>query len=202
MIIKRVKNILLKPQTEWDVIAREPTTVKGIYLRYIVPLAAIPVIATIISMSFVDAPLPFLGQTMPLQLIIIPVIYIVALIGVYVISLIISALASAFSGVKDNIQALKVAAYAMTPIWVLGVLNIFPAISGLTFLGSLYGIYLLYLGLPKLMKSPKDKAIGYVVAVYLLSMIVISFMLVVGVIIGILITGILARGIYDFNIPF
>jgi hypothetical protein len=44
-----------------------------------------------------------------------------------------------------------------------------PALGALTFilllLAALYGIYLLWLGLPVLLKSPQDKAIAYTSAV-------------------------------------
>ena len=47
-IVARVKAILTTPKTEWPVIATEPETVKGLYLNYIVILAAIPPLAGIL----------------------------------------------------------------------------------------------------------------------------------------------------------
>jgi uncharacterized membrane protein HdeD (DUF308 family) len=41
---------------------------------------------------------------------------------------------------------------------VFGVLQIFPPLGMIAALASLYGFYLLYVGLPKLMKAPKEKA--------------------------------------------
>ena len=86
------------------------------------------------------------------------------LIGVYVLSLIIDALAPTFGGQKDRMQALKVAAYSGTAAWVAGIFLIFPPVMLLAVLG-LYSFYLLYLGLPRLMKTPQDKATGYTAAV-------------------------------------
>ena len=49
----RVKRILTDPQSEWPVIAAEPTTTEKLYSSYIVPLAAIPAIAGFIGTSII-----------------------------------------------------------------------------------------------------------------------------------------------------
>jgi Yip1 domain len=91
---------------------------------------------------------------------------VLTLIVVYVLALIIDALAPTFSGTKSQIQALKVAAYSYTAAWLAGI---FALVPGLRFLGilGLYSLYLLYTGLPVLMKSPAEKALGYTVVVIL-----------------------------------
>jgi len=88
-----------------------------------------------------------------------------AIIGVFVLSLIINMLAPNFGGQKDNTLALKVAVYSYTPAWVAAAFNILPFLGILAILGGLYGLYLLYLGLPRLMKCPEDKATGYTVVI-------------------------------------
>jgi hypothetical protein len=82
-----------------------------------------------------------------------------------VLSLVINALAPTFGGEKNSIQALKVAVYSYTPAWIAGVLQIVPPLGILAIFGALYGLYLLYLALPQLMRSPQDKAIPYTVVV-------------------------------------
>jgi hypothetical protein len=90
--------------------------------------------------------------------------YVLTLIGVYVLALIIDGLAPSFDGTKNQIQALKVAAYSATAGWLAGVFALIPGLRILGILG-LYSLYLLYLGLPVLMKAPKEKALGYTVVV-------------------------------------
>lgn len=68
-----------------------------------------------------------------------------------------------------------------------GVLYIFPPLSILVFIVSLYGIYLFYLGLPLLMETPKEKALGYVIVVIVVT-------IVVFVIIGIIISAFFMPG--------
>jgi hypothetical protein len=85
-------------------------------------------------------------------------------VGVYALSLIIDYLAPTFGGTKSPIQALKVATYSSTAAWVSGIFAIMPGLRMLSLLG-LYSIYLLYLGLPVLMKATKDRAVAYTVLV-------------------------------------
>ena len=69
-------------------------------------------------------------------------------VGIFVLSLIINALAPTFGAQKNSAQAMKVAVYAYTPGWLAGVFNIIPLLGILGIIAGLYGIYLLYLGLP------------------------------------------------------
>jgi len=175
-LIQRAKNIVLTPKSEWEVIAPEVTSTGELYKSYIVPLAAIGPISSFIGLSIVGVSLPFMGSyRVPFLsgLSMSVVSYVLGLVGIYVIALIINALAPTFGGEKNQEQALKVAAYAGTPAWIAGVLHILPALSVLVLLAGLYSLYVLYLGLPVLMKAPKEKAVGYTVVV-MISAIVLS----------------------------
>jgi len=107
--------------------------------------------------------------------------YLLAFVMVYVVGLIIDALAPTFNGQKNQPNALKLAVYSMTPAWLAGIFSLVPGLRTLGILG-LYGLYLLWVGLPLLMKAPEEKSIGYAAAVVLCA-IVISIL--IGVIVGI-----------------
>jgi Yip1-like protein len=107
------------------------------------------------------------------------VTYVMALAGVYVLGLIIDALAPTFSGTKNNMQAFKVAAYSITPSWLVGIFNLLPGLAFLQIFG-LYSLYLLYLGLPVLMKSPGDKTLAYTVVAIIAAMVIFVIIAAVG----------------------
>ncbi|MGO4701806.1 Yip1 family protein [Dyella sp. 2RAB6] len=163
-IMARARAILTTPKTEWPVIAAEPATVQGLYTNYILIVAALPAIAGFIKNSLIG--ISMLGVTwrapfgsglagMVLQ-------YLLSLVLVYVMSLIVNALAPTFGGQKDPVQALKTVAYAWTASWVAGVAVILPWIGWLIAVaGGIYSIYLLYLGLSATMRSPTEKTPGY-----------------------------------------
>jgi hypothetical protein len=183
-LAERVKRILLNPKEEWAVIDAESATVSGLYTGYIIPLAAIGPIAQAIGYSVFGVSVPFSGTTfrtpVGTALTGAVVTFALTLAGVYVLALVIDALAPSFNGTRNQIQALKVAAYSSTASWLAGIFALLPGLRVLGILG-LYSLYLLYLGLPVLMKSPPEKALGYTVVV-IVAAIVLFFL--VGLVAG------------------
>jgi hypothetical protein len=160
----RVVNILTKPAQEWPVIASEPKDVAGLFRNYIAILAAIPAICGWIGMSVVGVTLPLLGQfrtPMVAGLANAVVAYVLGLVCVYLAALVIAKLAPTFQSESDVPQALKLVAYSMTPGWLAGVLSLVPALGVIGILAMLYGLYLMYLGIGPLMKTPPEKRIPY-----------------------------------------
>jgi hypothetical protein len=180
-IIDRVKNICLTPGTEWTVIEGEATSAQNLLIGYAAPLAAIGAVAGFIGGSIIGRTVPFVGTFRTglfIGLVGAVFSFVMALVGVVILALIINALAPTFSARQDSGQAFKVAVYSFTPAWVAGVLHLLPLMGILVLCASLYGIYLMYLALPRLMKCPQDKAVGYT-AVVVICAIVLS--VVIGV---------------------
>lgn len=178
----RVKRIITDPKAEWPVIEREATTVEKLYREYIALLAAIPVLATMIGSVVFGTTVPFLGtfRTPIVEALVTAIItYVLALVGVYIAAFIVDKLAPTFDSKPDQIQALKLVAYAYTPAWVAGALNIIPMLGVLAALiGGLYSIYVFYLGVPVMMKTPEAKVIPYMI-VSAIVIIVVSFVLMI-----------------------
>ncbi len=191
MDVGRIKGILLNPKAEWPVIAGERSSVAELYLGYIVILAAIGPIASIIGMSIVGMSLPIVGSyRLPITTAISSalVTYVLTLVGVYLLALIIDALAPTFGGEKNIHQALKVATYSSIPGWLVGIFLIIPALGALGILG-LYGLYLLFLGLPLLMKSPQEKSMGYTLTVIVAALVIFA------------VIGMVSRGFITYPAP-
>ncbi len=170
-LLERVKNILLAPKTQWPVIEAEPTTPAQLYTGYVMPLAAFAAAISLIHMSIIGISLPFSAAIRMLftsGVTTAVLTFGLGLVGPFLVALIINGLASYFGGTHDQRQALKVAAYAFTPAWLATVFSLLPMMSTLLQLAAgIYGIYLLALGLPVLMKSPHDRASGYTATVVL-----------------------------------
>lgn len=175
-LVTRVQNILLRPAAEWDVIAAEPASVGGLYTGYACVLAAIPAIASIVaSLLFLHFAVIFAVVTAVLS-------YVLALVGVYVIAFIVDALAPSFGGEKNQIQALKLVIYGYTAAWVAGIAGIIPILGALVALaGGIYSLYTLYIGMPKLMKCPADKTLGYFIVTIIVAVVVYA---VIGAVVG------------------
>jgi hypothetical protein len=176
-IVERAKNICVSPATEWSVISEEQTPPGSLVTTYVIPLVALGAIASFLGGSFIGRSVPFLGTyRVPIVagLSIAIFTFVMAIVGSFIVSLIVNALAPSFGGQKDSSQAFKVTVYSYTPIWLAGVLGVLPifGIGLISFIAGIYGLYLLYLGLPRLMKCPPDKAAGYTVVSVICAIIV------------------------------
>ncbi len=167
-VISRARSTLLTPRTEWPIIAAEPETVGHLYSDYILIMAAIPALVRFVSVTLIGTHLP-LGGTYRVG--IVPgltdalLIYVTALLGVYIVAMIVEALAPTFSAEKNRVQAFKTVAYTYTASWVASILGVIPGFGWIAALvGFAYGIYLLRLALPVTMKCPDSSAVGYTIA--------------------------------------
>ncbi|HWW59658.1 MAG TPA: Yip1 family protein [Sphingopyxis sp.] len=182
-VVQRAKDILLKPKETWPVIAAEPATTQSIYVPYVVLLAAIGPVAQFLGGQLFGFTVLGVTYHPPLGGALLSAIlsYGLTLAVVFILALVIDGLAPNFGGQKDQVQALKVAAYSATAGWVGGIFGLLPALSAIGILFGLYGLYLLYLGLPVLMKVPQDKASGYTVIVVIVA---IVLFLIVGTVVA------------------
>jgi len=163
-LIDRVKNILTTPKTEWPIIQAESTGAAQLYTGYLIPLAAFSAVMSFIHMSVIGVRYWHMPVLSGLAYALANFGF--ALLGIYLFGLIIDALAPSFAGERNQRQALKTAAYAFTPAALSAALGLFPVLGRvLQLIACLYGIYLLYLGLPVLMRSPQEKVPGYTAAV-------------------------------------
>lgn len=182
-LVQRIQDILLKPRLTWPVIEREPATTGSLYTEYLLILAAIPAICSFIGLSIIGVGMMGVSVRVPFfaGLANMVVGYVLSLVAVFVLSLIVDALAPTFQGRKNPIQALKLVVFASTAGMLGGVFNLVPVLGVLGLLAALYSIYLIYLGLPVLMKCPQDKAVAYTAVV-----------IVCGIVMGIVISALAA----------
>ncbi len=180
-LVGRVRGILLRPKDEWRTIEAEPATAAGLYRGYVLPLAAIGPVATLIGSVVFGVSLPLVGTVRsPIGTAITGAIvsYALTLVGTYVAALVIDALAPTFGATRNSTQALKVAVYGNTASWVVGIFAILPALGVLQILG-LYSLYLFYLGLPVLMKAPAERALTYTAAVVVALIVIYALIAIV-----------------------
>ena len=187
-LIERAKNIMLTPKTEWTAIAADPTPTKAIVTGYVLPLAALAAVAGFISAAVVGTTIPYGGTfRMPMAWALGMLIYnlVMAVVAVFVLAFIIDVLAPSFGGTKNFDQAVKVAAFSYTAGWLGAVLGIIPWVGWLlALLVSLYGFYLLDLGLPRFLKNPPEKSVGYTVVVVIVAIVVAFVISIIGGIIA------------------
>jgi hypothetical protein len=176
ILVERVKKLLLAPSDEWKVIKDETHTVAGLYTGYVMILSAIPAVGWFIGFSIVG----YSGMGPTIRVPIgqgvanLVLSYLLGLASVYVMALVIDALAPKFGGEKDFMRALKVAAFFPTAWWLSGAFFILPALTILAILGGLYSLWLLYSGLAPLMEVPEQQALPYTTVVLLVAVVLMG----------------------------
>lgn len=155
-VVDRVKNILLTPKPEWQVIHGEKLSVQEIYLQYLVLVAALPAGGQLLSMWRFESFQAALRMAIAS--------YLATLVGAYVSTLVLEYLAEYFASNRNRQNAFTLVAYGSTPSLIAGALVFLPNIGALAAVaGVIYTIYLFYLGLPILMNTPDDKVLPYMV---------------------------------------
>lgn len=180
-LVERTRRLVEHPKQEWAAIEEEDLDRKEIYTRYVMILAAIPPVAGFIGYAIVGVG-PF-GHTVrvPLGIAVAHMItgYLMALGAVYLLALVINFFAQRFDAPEDFLAALKLAAFAPTPGWVAGVFNVIPSLWIIGVLMSLYGLYLIFVGLPILMRPPAEKFPPYLVVVLMTAIVLVAVLRVV-----------------------
>jgi len=168
-ILARIKNLFMTPKTEWPMIAAEPSSLTQLCLGYVAPLTAWAALMSLVHLTLLGTRLPFgTLERVPLAsgLSLAAWTFVASFIGLFLVGVVVNVFAPTFGGTRDQMQALKVAAYSLTPAYCGSVLALSPVLPGLLqFIVLCYGLYVLYLGLPVLMRAPQTRALGYTATV-------------------------------------
>ncbi len=152
----RARAILADPAGTWARIETEPGDAADLLTSYVVLLALIPAVFSFIGACVVGTIVPGVGVVRaPILGGLFGVVfdYVTTCATVLLLGLLINALTPRFGGRRNFDSAFKLAVYSYTPVWLAGIFLLAP---GLRFLGltGFYGAYILWCGLPQLMKIP------------------------------------------------
>jgi len=149
------------------------TPLNSLMVNYVAILALVPFVGRVLGdLLFESKHLGFaIGGAI--------VAYFLDVIGVFVVGLVIWKLAPSFKTSTDQARATLLAAYLYTPIFLIGILNIVPVLGYLAVLAWLYGLYIMYRGLPMLLNTPSDETLTYLIVTAVVSIVVLVIISVV-----------------------
>ncbi len=153
--IARARNLVFASDRAWADILEEKEPPAGIFLEYVLPMAAVPAAAHLLGFWYYGFFSTIFRAFLWLGL---------AVSGVWLTAKVIYYSSPHFNSITDEIRSYQLAAYSYTPFFAAGVAYIFPFLSLFVFLGGLYGVRLLSKGLPLLMETPADRQSGFVLA--------------------------------------
>ena len=176
--------MVLSPAAEWRRIEPESGDVFDLFGHYAAYLAAIPPVCALLRRGVFGWAGPRFHHVhggLVSSLAGGLVRYLLTFVMLFAMAVVIDSLAPTFSARRSPRNALKLTVYAMTPVWLASVFTLIPGLGFVSLLGVVYGVYVFWLGLPVLMKSPPEKTGPYALAA-LVCAIVLS--IVVGAIVG------------------
>ena len=158
-VLSRVRALLASPASTWSKIAAEDAGAAAICRNYVAVVAAVPAVSLFVgliaSARRVGTP-GISGAAVAAA-----ASYAMALAQVVVAALMVGALAPRFKSPRGFRQAFALIAYASTPVWLAGVSYVAVALSPLAVAGLVYAIYLLFLGVSPVMKTPIEQRVPY-----------------------------------------
>jgi hypothetical protein len=157
---RRAQAMLTDPAAVWPAIAAEPGDPAYVLSHYVTVLALIPAAFSFVGASLVGVvvPNPGLVRASLFNGLFGAIFgYVISCATVLVLGMVINLVAPLFGGRRDFDNAFKLAAYSFTPVWLAGIFLVLPGLRFLTLTGF-YGAYLLWLGLPPLIKTPARHA--------------------------------------------
>lgn len=152
-ILSRSKAIITDPNNTWPQIAGDSDSIKDVYAKYLLVLAAIGPIVGIVGGLLRGAIGPAVGVGV--------IGYVMALVFTFLGAWIIAFLSKSFDGNGDHTKALKLVTFASVPQFLAGVLRIHPVLAIIGALLSLYGIYLFWTGITPCTGVPQNKRLVF-----------------------------------------
>src|SRR5690606_9909088 len=138
---------------------------------YIVPLALIGPVATLIGMQIfgINAVFTTIRPSFASSLTMAVTQFVLTIVGVFVLAFVANWLSPKFGGRDDFPAAFRLVAYSMTAAWVGAIFGLVPTLALIGSLIGLYSFYLYYLGAESVMGIPKDKTLTYTVVTVLVA---------------------------------
>jgi hypothetical protein len=166
MILNHIWGLYTAPKKEWQTIEKCHESL-SYSMIHILTIALIPAICGYYAAAHIGWAI---GAGDPIKLtesnalFMSIAMYIGLIVGVFALAALIQWMAKTFDSTPDFTQSLELAAYAATPLLMVGLTALLPilwfvVVAGLAAL--CYSVYLLYSGVPIMMNIPEEKGFIY-----------------------------------------
>jgi hypothetical protein len=175
-LVTRAKNMITNPKVEWNIVAAEQPNVNQIITQYVLPLTLLGAVAAFIGYGLIGFSILGVhvgGMSWGIYYAINKII--LGILSVFITAYVVDLLAPSFASEKDFGRSLQLVAYGATPGLVAAIFAILPFIAGIVAIaGAIYSVYLWYLGLGPIKKTPEDKKVVYLIVAFLVLIVVYS----------------------------
>ena len=152
----------MRPDEEWQAIARDPIGVDSLISGYILPLSLLAPAATVVGMKTFDATWdPGAGYLVPPEQIFAAGVTTLfgTIVSIFVLAGIFTAIAPMYGSSRSYVAALKVATFGAIPVLLAGATLFIPAMVIVSAVALCHTLYLYWLGVGRVLAvSPGAKA--------------------------------------------
>ena len=161
-IILRIKNIISKPNSEWDIIANESDNYKAVMRDYALPLILVVSVAKFLGLSKFGINLSFYS------ILYAAVDFVSLYFGIYIAALIVKEIAPSFQSNNDKNIAFKLIIYSSTPVFTASFIsNLAPSLFFVN-LFYIYTLYLLWTGIGPLMNTAEKNKMSFIIIIVII----------------------------------
>jgi hypothetical protein len=185
MVLKHIWGLFVNPKREWESIRVDECTLGKCYAAHVMILAIIPAISGFIGTTQFGWQI---GSGDPVKLtmesagVIAVLYYLAMLVGVYAIGWMIHWMGSTYGAEVPLAQCVVLAAYTATPLFLIGLMGLYPVLWVNMVVGIValaYTVYLLYTGVPVMMGISEDRGFLFSSAVLAVGLVALVSLLVV-----------------------
>jgi hypothetical protein len=175
-VLLRIRNILVKPRAEWQVIKAEETTYGNLVTGYCALISAIPPIAAVTERFIFNRGIVSNAVHSPLGYVIAANLlwYLVIMMNVVITGAVITAIISRKEPGWTGLPGLQLACYSYTPLFLVGIFIIVPRLAWLIYPAILYSLYLLSLGIRTMTGLSMGKAAAYAGVSFIISGVIVG----------------------------
>lgn len=177
-LLRRVRNILLRPGAEWQIIRDEPATYGRVIAGYVAPLAAVPPAAAVAGRFVFDRNIPDSALSLSLNYLLFTNLlwFGMNIVSVMITGAVVTAITAAAESRWRGIRGLQVAAYSFTPLFIAGFLAAIPFMAWSLVPAVVYGVYILCRGTKALLAIQGVKAAWFAGVTFLAAAVIVGVM--------------------------
>lgn len=180
MFVKHLPALFARPETAWSRIAAERHSVVGTLAGHVVPLALLAALAWYYGVTVTGWNVPGREEIFRLTpestIVLIALFFWAMVIGTAMLGYMVYWMSRTYGSEATLGDALALAAYTNTPLYVAGLIGLWPSLWIDLLVGTgvaCYAVYLLYVGIPHMMNVPRER--GYLFASAALAVALVGF---------------------------
>ncbi|MCL6271479.1 YIP1 family protein [Sansalvadorimonas sp. 2012CJ34-2] len=180
MSLTHVPGLFMHPDKEWRSIKDEQHSVIKIILTYLIFMAAIPAICGFFGTTATGWQLPGSSDTVYLTsesaITMSTLAYLAMLASIFFIAGFVHWMARTFGSSPSFAQCLAFTAYTASPLFIAGLIGLFPSLWTAMLVGITaisWASYLLYTGLPVFMDIPFERGVIFASSVLCVALVIL-----------------------------